>query len=482
MLGTRSLRLSPGSLLVLIELLLFIVSPNNDKLPVAAVSFVGFGLAQLIWPSARFQSQNILCPSNFATFIFWIQLVLLPLVVLYHGFSIGTLPRLPSEFATNCALALGLMAYFAYCAGYARSMKRIRDGSVSCTARNAFTANAHVIVIYLAVGLAGLALYHRSLAGYVQFVSDPLFGRARDEDLGGTLTGAITILLRPFFSFALIFAWSSLLGRQLEKSRRYWIPALATVGLLIVVTAANFSYNRGSMVAPILGIAAAFSVRVRRLSGALIALLGISLLVVGILFGTYRGIALSAGTESPELAADLSDTAIQSEVVQDTKALEFAQVYGVSPQFPGYFVEEGINNGAPYWGTTIISSILYPFPVVGKPFRETSGVSIYNRLIYGDDTADQVPPLTAEIYLNWLAPGVVLVYVLLGFLVARIQRYFDNASSAVECYFWFVVNLWIWFPGSIAVTSQQLLYTFWPIYILFLLRRWGTATPWIRCA
>ena len=109
---------------------------------------------------------------------------------------------------------------------------------------------------------------------------------------------------------------------------------------------------------------------------------------------------------------------------------------------------------------------MYPVPIAGKPFRERSGVYLFNMLIYGDaEVRDQVFPLDAELYSNFYFPGVVTGYALLGWILSYFQIRFISAPNAIESYSWMTLALWTVFPGSLSVLSQMYVYAFWPIYV-----------------
>jgi hypothetical protein len=123
--------------------------------------------------------------------------------------------------------------------------------------------------------------------------------------------------------------------------------------------------------------------------------------------------------------------------------------------------------------------VVYPIPVLGKPFRDISGPVIFNELIYGDsDNVDQIIPLAGELYINFHLAGVVLGAMLLGCLLAWQQGRFVAAPTPVEGYAWLMMALWTVFPGSLSVASQIYLYSFWPIYVYFVATRlwsWNAA-------
>src|ERR1700676_5247561 len=58
----------------------------------AIVSAVTFALVQSLLPACRPIAETPLCPWNWAVFLFFLQLVLLPFSLLVSGSSIGVLP------------------------------------------------------------------------------------------------------------------------------------------------------------------------------------------------------------------------------------------------------------------------------------------------------------------------------------------------------------------------------------------------------
>ena len=71
------------------------------------------------------------------------------------------------------------------------------------------------------------------------------------------------------------------------------------------------------------------------------------------------------------------------------------QIYASAPQMSAYLIEA--LEGRFYYGKTLLPSVVYPIPVLGKPFRDLSGPVIFNELIYGDsDNVDQIIPLAGE--------------------------------------------------------------------------------------
>src|SRR5271156_1066147 len=102
----------------------FLSVPSGNRYPGALVSAFVFFLVQGFLPACRPVSAKLLCPWNWALFVFFLQLVLLPLSVLLFGPSQGVLPFLPSDRAINLAMLINTAAFVAFCATYAFFARR----------------------------------------------------------------------------------------------------------------------------------------------------------------------------------------------------------------------------------------------------------------------------------------------------------------------------------------------------------------------
>jgi hypothetical protein len=153
---------------------------------------------------------------------------------------------------------------------------------------------------------------------------------------------------------------------------------------------------------------------------------------------------------------------------------EMFQVYGGAPQFLGFFLEMDKWGSTPQWGRVSGSSALAPLPVLGKPFRDSTGTAIYNRLIYGMlDVQDQIAPFQGEAFLDFHLPGLLAAFALLGWLTFKLQTAFAGSPSFFETFVWQYFSVWICFLifGSLSVVSQICIYFCWPFYLYFLCRR-----------
>ena len=444
-----------------LALIAFVAGPAAKEYPLAVCGILAFILVQASLPACRIRTTTPVCPANIAQGYYAIQLVLVTVLVGYFGFSQGSLPHLPSRSAINLAIVVHVVGYLSFCVAYqCVSRATVREGR----GRRSAAGTAYLIVPFAVVGMLGFLLAYGGIGGFVDYVSSPVESRLRAEE-ATTLATAAGTFLKHFLGFAVVLAWSWWLGKA---PRRKLSIIAATTAVALALLVVNFNYNRGTMLGPIVALAAAFSMHGWRIPFKGVVLAGALALSLAFVFGWYR----STDLEVTELsAAALADTWNPDRVV------EFVQIYASAPQMTAYLIES--LEGKFYYGKTLLPSLVYPIPLLGKPFREISGPGIFNGLIYGDsDNVDQVIPLAGELYINFHLAGVALGSVLLGCALAWLQGKFVAAPTPVESYAWLMMALWTVFPGSLSVTSQIYLYSFWPIYIYFAARRlwsWNAA-------
>ena len=445
-----------------IALIAFACAPVAQEYPLAAVGILAVLLVQAVLPACRIRVTAPVCPANIAQGYYWIQLVLITVLVGYFGFSQGVLPHLPSKDAMNLAIVVHVVGYLSFCVAYqCGSRVTVRRGR----SHRGAAGTAFLIVPFAVVGVSGFLLSHGGLAGFSDYLASPVEGRLRAEE-AATLAGAAGSFLKHFLGFAVVLAWSWWLG----ASRHWKVSIIAmTAGVALLLLIANFNYNRGSMLGPIVGLAAAFSLHVRRIPFKGVVLAGVLALSVAFVFGWYR----STDLDISELSASAIADSWNPEGV-----VGFLQIYAGAPQMSAYLIES--LEGKFYYGATLVPSLVYPIPVLGKPYRDVSGPQIFNGVIYGDTgVVDQIIPLDGELYMNFHLAGVVLGHVLLGWYLAWLQGRFMAAASPVESYAWLMIALWTAFPGSLSVSSQIYVYSFWPIYVYFAVksvRAWSAAT------
>jgi hypothetical protein len=429
-----------------------ICAPHAEEYPLAAVSVQTFVLMHLLLPACRFYRPALLSPGNFAQFFFAVQLVVVPLLFVYFGPYQGTLPFLPTEEWIEWAMAVRIVAYVSFCLVW-QSCSPAAPPPVQTGASRPF-AGGWLILPCAVLGVLGFFLTHGSITSYLEFLTSPVLHRAMEAEPATPVSAAGTFL-KPFVGFSIVLAWSWWLARG-GSQRDGILVGVVTLLVMLLLPITNFTYNRGTLLVPVVAVAAAYSSHVRRLSLPAISLAGALVLAAAFLFGWYRSTSLEVTEVSGD---DLAD------VWKDDELIGFVQVYASGPQMVGYLLQDVDADGTRYYGRTLFPSLVYPIPVLGKPFRDASGVTILNDRIYHDpEIADQIISYDGELYMNLHLPGVICGYALLGWVAAFVQRRFLTASTAVESYLWFTLGVWIIFPGSLPVTSQMFVFFFWPIY------------------
>lgn len=447
-------------------LMLFLVAPRAQDYPAAAAAFVVFGIVSFaiaVWGSPR---GGLLSPFGWAMFLFAISLVVCPLLIAFYGPYPSVLRSLPSDRIINSALILMSAASLAFAVGYLAFVGRRPSASPGgrSRVRGWGPTPRWLIVVYLAVGVLGMAFTFGSLGGVIAYFTSS--GLARQEVLDPTQKAAwlASFILRPFLGMGIIMIWCRRLDRVTGPRR--FRDSLATVTLLglALVVYGTFSYNRASFAVPAVAILAVYSRRVVRIRAVgLMALAAVGVVLLGAV-GFYR----TGGLTSAQL---LSRQGL--EAVGDTLDLnQQIQVYGNSPQFLGFLLHNS-EHLTPQLGRTTMSAALSPIPVFGKSFRQTSGAMIYNRWIYGslvgDSFAgDQVVPFAGELWMDLRIPGILVGFVVVGALIGALQRRFERGLTALEIYVMQFTAMWIAFLiiGSLEVVSQIFVYFFWPIYLL----------------
>lgn len=453
-------------------LLAFFLSPINYDFPAILVGLACVMAVQLFCPACRPNMSVPLCPGNIAQLFFLTQLIVIPMVAQFDGFALGTLPWLSSNVAINAGILVNSLAYVSFSLAYQHSSGNAanadsekRDRLLAHATEYPRVRMSWVVFAYACIGILGFYLYFRSVDLFIEYLMAPANRIALTQSYSGTLTGALSTFLRPFLGFSIALAWSL----WIDKSKEHRSPltlGLVTVIVLVALLVVNlsFNYNRGAVVGPILSMIAVYSLRVRRISLKSLAILSAVALGPLLLWGTYRTTNLSL--------SDLASPDVLTRMIEVSDPSVNLQVYGGGPQFTGFLLEETGWGLPPYLGKTLISSFLYPVPVLGKAFRLTSAVTLYNMLIYNNpDIIDQVVPFAGELFINFHFIGVIIGYAFLGYALSKLQWAFESARNAFEGYSFFLIAIWTSFliPGSLAAASQIFIYYFWPIYCYFAL-------------
>jgi hypothetical protein len=471
---------APTWLIVLsyVALLAVLILPDGFEYPAVLAGLFAYPFMQWACPLCRVDLSRPLTPLNWALLLFLLQVVAFPLVVTFAGPAQGTLPYLPTSFAINSAMLLIALSYIAFCLGYQFTARRLKasqpagagraDGTTTTTTRVDPASWPAYVLANFAAGAVGLYCTFGGVEGLVRYFTDPAEHKLALAEAQVSVVGVAGTFLKPFLGFAFIMVWcvwADRHGREGSSLRRLVISGLLTLPALL--SFATFNYNRGSFIAPLVSMTAVYLARVQRVS--LVALAGFGSAALGfvILIGLYRAGGLGLG----ELAGDAG---ARQELTQKLKLADEVQVYGQAPQFLGFILEQTDYGRHLYLGITLVSSMMYPVPMLGETFRPTSGPSLYNEMIYGKNGgSDQIIPFQGELFLNFHIPGIAAGYWLLGLVTAGLQHAFKRASTALEVYMTLYVSYWILFliQANPAIVSQIFVFFLWPIY-LYVATRW----------
>ncbi|MGI8551767.1 MAG: hypothetical protein ACR2PL_13415 [Dehalococcoidia bacterium] len=405
---------------------------------------------------------------NWALLIFFLQLIILPLMITFLGPSLGSLTALPSNFATNMSLLLSTFGYVVFCATYELVSARYTSEPSEHGTTIQWMPSRAIVLLNAALGITGLALNFGSVGDILSYFTSSQTNELLDTASSATLRTAAPLFLKPFLGFAFVMIWCMWVDRYGRTSTR--IPRLLVTGglaMLVALVYATFSFNRGAFVFPLIAMISVYLSRVRRIPIKVL----ISVSFVAILLMAFSG--FRNGSKPQEVGTNNAKRVSNFQHAPQFDFNEQVQVYGVAPQFGGYLFEQTNYARKPYWGGTLLPSILSPIPILGKPFRDSSGATIYNNLIYGPVGIADIPlSLQGELFINFQIAGVAVGFLILGYMVARLQRAFAQAATALETYIWMYTSVWtidVILLG-LSPVSQIFVYFFWPVYGYFLLR------------
>jgi hypothetical protein len=450
------------STLLFVFLVAEVFSGQAQRVPMFAVALSTLIVSQVFVPSARPSLRFPLSPRNWAIFAFLLQLLVIPVLILLFGPAQSVLPYMPSDRSINEGLLLEVAAYVGLLLGLV-THHRLHSPEVSSRVSKLWAPPAWIIGALAAAGLIGVGLRFGSWQGLVNYVRfDPSSLGALSPGSASLRDAAATVLL-PLLGFAVILIWCTVIDTALPgRTRRWWMSVLV-LSAAVVVASSVFRYERGPAFVAVIGMLSAFSVRIKRIPyRALVAIAAVGLLLV-LMAGSLRSTVYSKafGVRS---AIGVSAVAANRQV----------QIYANGAQFAGFTIDMASTHHRLYLGGTILPSLLYPVPILGKPFRSNSGPTIYNKDIYGNPVYyDQILPFSSELYWNFNVPGVIIGFLIIGYAIAALDGAFVRSASARDAFVFQYVGVWIAFliVGSLAVVSQMALYFMWPMAALYLTQR-----------
>lgn len=443
-------------LLVLPALLL--CPPDQRLLSVLASAFVCL-LVQCFLPRARFRANHYFSPVNVALALLHMKLLVVPVLLMAYGYENKIMALTASTRSIEGAILVDTIAYLAFCLGLQFAPGgTVTPGRFSLLPALSQTPSSTYVYVFAGLGLVGLFLTFGSIGRFVQYFSDP--AAVIDAQGGASWGEFFGTILRPFFAFSLVTWWSRVADKSRESGDT-WRPVVAGLAAAVGITIANltFGFNRGAVVFPLVSLIAVYSARIRRIPPVLTLAAVVVFIPVLLAVGSFRGksqLAQVAPNASREVEVSVNDLT------------ENIVVYCAGPQLTAVFYES-LDWGNRLWGgTTLVSSVMSPIPILGKGFRDTSGPVVYNHAIYGTSGIDdQIPAYVAELFGNFHVPGVVAGFIALSLLLAMFESWLQTVKSTFGAFIIQYIAVWgallaVW---SVSVYVQILFYFLGPVYL-----------------
>lgn len=435
------------------------LSPPPQRVHAVMVAAFACLLVQWLLPQARFRVRNYFSPVNVALLLLHIKILAAPVLLMIFGYEnkIGALTPRPES--VEWAVLIDIVAYLAFCLGLQYATARVVEpGRFSLLPALSRTPGRTYIYVFAGLGVLGMFLTFGSVGRLLEYFSDPA-AVLETPEVGGWVEFLGTIF-RPFLAFALITWWSRKADENLGRGT-HWGLVLAGCAAAAGITAANltYSFNRGAVVFPLLALLAVYSARIRRIPPVL----------------TFTGMAccipllMAVGSfRSNSQLARVAPSAVRSVEVAAGDLVENVLVYCGGPQLTAAFYESLDFGDRLYGGSTLVSSVLSPIPILGKGFREDSGPTVYNRAVYGSGGIDdQIPPFASELFGNFHIAGVVAGFIALSFLLARLESWMHVVESVFGAFVIQYIAVWgamlaVW---SLSIYAQILFYFLGPVYL-----------------
>jgi hypothetical protein len=458
---------------------IWLATPDGDRFPAALVSVLTFSTVLMTFTAARPLRDPVLCPLNWTLLVFFIHLVGVPLLLCAFGPFANILPFLPSDHDINAALLISASSFAAFAIGCALYPMQAANG-LQVIRDRVWDTSPVVAIVFAVVGVLGVLVSFGDVANLRAYVENPQNFAATTSAAGnallsrGTLAYTVGVVLKPFLGIAVVIFWCAWVDNARSRHTLVLVSVTFMTAVALAASYGTFSYNRGSFVAPLVSLAAVYGSRVRRIRLVTLVAIGVAAVLALTAFQAYRSAFQGPYAEPVSLRQAVGDSSVRKQILQEADVNEVLQVYGASPQFLAFLLAQTDYAADLHYGATVVSSALYPVPSLGAPFRASSGVQVYNELIYGHTgNIDQVVPFEGELFLDLQLPGVLVGFLLFGTSVAFLQARFLRAPTALQSFVWQYTATWLAFlvVGSVAVVTQVFVYFFVPIYVLALLTR-----------
>lgn len=442
-------------------LLVAVVLYNDFTLthrPVLLVSLPVLFAAGRAWFPGMQPDGPLLTPKNIALFVWLNKLVIIPIILLTAGNQVVKFERLPSPLVWETAILS--VAFLTFWAGWQwHENHNLTPLNPPENSRKA-AVSVWVGVVFLAVGLWAVTYQFGSLTDYAQRAILKISAETFNREMAGNALGFAATVGARFLPFGVLVIWAAVRPRTVW----HWKNALA----LLACGAVSLSSNRANLLYPTLALLAVMMAGQRVRHKGIFLILAMPLLAGVFFFSLIRSQTTFSVADLPLLAGAFW-RGLDSLVM--VYQIYFGSLYQLTPVLT---IDPGLTNN------TLLSSLLYSVPGVGRAFRETSGVVAYNSAIYGSTAhPDQVMPVAGEVFFNAGLIGVALSHWLIGAGFCWLNRRFHRAMAAslyIEIACWFYLGLLYnaLILLSLSVFVQFLIFMAPPALVLLVLSRKDT--------
>ncbi len=389
----------------------------------------------------KFDTKHIFAPVNLFLLIYFFRLYLLPISAIFYDYSHWQYKRYDYDKVFLGHL-ITLASYLMLSIGWQISKgieKRKRNESINTNKTwkkhyYYFLSKTKIKIIgwsFLIIGLISLYLYFGDLGTYLLNIFGSKVDEISEQNKGSQLLGVISSFTKYFLPFSIYCYYSLIDIRKKPVIKKVFIITVSVI-LMILFT---LNSNRQSMVYPLFALIVTM-VAERRVK--ILPTLIIFVIAFNFLF-QFQYLRKQDGF------SDKSNV--------DVGILE--QVQNVQIYIGGSQMVTPIFDDLQPYHFTIFDSVLQNIPILGKPYRETSGVYYYNVLFYKSNVGfDQVYLTHAEAYKSG---GIILlsvIFVLIGFFYQKMNSYYYKIFHSQFLYRAMFYYLFLLFNSLILLSFQ----------------------------
>jgi hypothetical protein len=415
-------------------------------------SLIVFSSAYYLTPCIRVDRRNLVSPKNLMLLIFFVRLVICPITIFISGYQRWVLPFVPTSVEVYKAYFITFLAFFSFVIGWDLYKDKRTVEEKFPVDHFRFRNNAVIAALLFATLLFVIFIFYGSIGNYIKshFVED------YDKFMEGR--GKLIIYAIILFKFGIPFLGIIIGLYALDRIKGgVWIKGVAAFISILLIIFLSLGPSRNNIVFPVLSFLAASIPKYFRIKFADFVLGCIVVIVIAFFFQNYR-------KHNPDLpVAQLNKT---------DKFFEFVQVYFVAPHTmtPIFRLPKETQN----IHFTLHASLLESIPVLGTSFREKSGSYVYNVAYKRGLGRDQVFPTHGETFYNLGIGGVIIIFLLTGYLYRRISEFFlrktknDPLFRALIFYLALIFNATIF--NSYSVFGQFIYYNSIFVFLIMIFR------------